>query len=154
MNLKDKQFIGYIVADGKVDEHWKSGRYFVHINELMPYISPAEGILCWNSITNLQVIDTARKDIIEEPIATHGGTLYGHVIHRKIAKDPTSGTLKQGMTGSYSPLLPSVKYVVKFMDNDINSGHIIAPYPYDLESKVQVNYDSKDELSPFFKSEE
>lgn len=147
-DLRDRDFIGFTVSNSALDLVYKNSRYLVHIPELLPFVSPTEGIWCYNGLNKLQIVDSVIiDDVPVQP--TYEDTIYGSVIHRLESIDPTTKLIKQGMSGSYTPLLPSVKYFIKFIENDINSGIIHAPLPYDIECEIEKNI-SIDEASMLF----
>jgi hypothetical protein len=147
-DLRLKLYIGFTVAHAALDEKFKSSRYMIHIPELMPFIGPEKGIWCFNGMNTLQIVDIIkpRKPIV----GTHSRNIYGSVIYRDKTDDMRVGTIKQGMIGKFSPLLPSVKYYIQFIENDINSGQIIRPVPYDIECKITTDTWSNDHKSPLY----
>jgi hypothetical protein len=146
VDLRDKDYVGFTVVNAPLDLVYKNARYLIHIPELLPFVSPADGVWCYNALNTLQIVDSLKTGT---SIPTYEDTVYGSVIHRPSVLDVKAGTLKQGMTGSYRPLITSIKYLIKFIENDINSGIIFQALPYDVESEIESCI-SDDSMSSFF----
>lgn len=125
-DLTSKSFIGFIVP-GKprqdpIDKKNLTGRYLVHIPEIMYDIADDEGVWCYNDLNKLR-INTYLEKYPNGPI--------GHSKKNPILEE----------SGNYTPLLTGGKYLIKFTSNDLNSGHIIKPINYDVDYKLEKQVD-------------
>lgn len=143
-DLRVKNYIGFVVPEenkdclgemrhfelSPVDYNKKSGRYLMHIPELMPFIMEDCGIWCFNGLNSLQVANNMKTD--DRPYSED----VKIIAHVKYMKESTFVGNKDSMNGSYIPLLPGVKFLIQFLDNDINSGQIIRQIPHDIEFRL------------------
>lgn len=141
-DLRVKDFIGMIVYEkdsnmgemkffeySPVDYKKKTGRYLVHIPELMPFLKEAkDGIWCYNAMNTLQIDNNMKTG--DRPFSTKV------VAQVKYIQNSTIKGNKDSMLGAYTPMLPGVKYIIKFVENDINSGHIMRQILHDTEFKL------------------
>lgn len=141
-DLRVKDFIGMIIYEkdsnmgemkyfeySPVDYKKKTGRYLIHIPELMPFLKEAkDGIWCYNAMNTLQIANNMKTD--DRP---YSDKVVAQV--RYIQNSTIKGN-KESMLGAYTPMLPGVKYIIKFVENDINSGHIMRQILHDTEFKL------------------
>lgn len=124
-------------------------KYKVHIPELMPTLDYTNGIWCDNTLMEISDEECPSSNLggigkmaggmmgkslggaIGGPVGAYIGGQIGEKAGEQIGNNMKDGTPPRKYTFKYTKLPVNTKVIVRFLDNDINTAHIIAVLPFD-----------------------
>jgi hypothetical protein len=110
-------------------------KYRVHIPELMPTVDFTEGIWCDNAMITSEVTQCPSGQIGSAVGGSVGGSLGGSIagpvgsqVGSQIGSQAGGG--QKMYKFNYADLPINTKVIIRFMDNDINTAHVIGILPW------------------------